>query len=167
MARTLVVCFSRTGHTRWIAERLAERLGADLDVITEKTSRGGLRGFLRSGYEATLQREAAIDQPTFDPARYDVVLIGTPVWNASVSSPVRAYLRRYRTAFRAVAFFLSFGGRGEARVFSQMQQATGLAPLCTLAMRDAERGQPAGQQRLAAFVDRLAQLRPAAMAPAA
>jgi len=155
MARTLVVCFSRTGHTRWIAERLAQRLDADLDVITEKTSRRGLRGYLRSGYEATFEREAPIDAGVFDPARYDLVVIGTPVWNASVSSPVRTYLQRHRHAFKAVAFFLSFGGRGEAKVFRQMHQAAGRSPLGTLAIRDAEREQPVTQRRLEAFVEHL------------
>ncbi len=155
MPKTLVVFFSRTGHTRRIAERLARALGADLDVIREARSRLGLGGYLRSGYEATFKRESAIEPTGLDPAGYDLVIIGTPVWNYSLSSPVRAYLHQHRDVFKAVAFFLTEGGTGQARVFGQMTEVVGKLPLGTLTIRESELEETDLDARVDAFAKKL------------
>jgi len=46
------------------------------------------------GRDAFLGREADIREPLKDPAGYDLVTVGTPVWSWSLSTPVRAYLAR-------------------------------------------------------------------------
>lgn len=156
MSRTLVVCFSRTGHTRAIAARLAGALSADLDLITESgKSRLGLMGWLRSGYEGTFQRPAAIDPVKHQPSAYELVVIGTPIWSTSLSSPVRAYLEQHRGQFASVAFFCTCGGRGAARVFSQMTQVVGKLPLGTLMIRETELHAPDLGGRLEAFAARV------------
>lgn len=52
MSRILVVCYSRCGTTLEVATRIAERCGADLELIKDKTPRDGFLGWLRSAFEA-------------------------------------------------------------------------------------------------------------------
>jgi hypothetical protein len=91
-AKTLVAYYSRSGTTRKLAEGIAESLGADMEEIVEPRDRRSRRGYVRSLLEAFWQRPAPISPAKKDPAAYELVVIGTPVWAASLSSPVRSYL---------------------------------------------------------------------------
>jgi flavodoxin len=144
MPRTLVVYFSRTRTTENLAEQIGRALGADVEAIDDRADRSGLLGWLRSGYEGARHRLAKIGPARHDPASYDVVVIGTPIWSKSVSSPVRAYLRRHRAAFRDVAFFCTYGGSGAPQTFAQMSDECGLRPVATLAIRHADAASAAG-----------------------
>ncbi len=130
----LVVYYSRTGHTKQLAERIAERLGADLEQIAERRSRSGILGYLRSTYETLRERLPEIG-PTRDPARYRMVLVGTPIWDMSPSSPVRSYLMRHQGALRSTAFFCTCGGSGADKAFAKMSRDAGKEPMTTLVVR--------------------------------
>lgn len=138
-SRILVVYYSRTGHTKQLAQRIADAVGADIEAIADRTNRAGVLGYLRSTYEAVRERQADIAPPSHDPAAYPLVIIGTPIWAMSASSPVRSYLRRHRGALRSVAFFCSCGGSGGERAFAQMARDLGGAqPVTTLIVREAD-----------------------------
>jgi len=87
--RTLVVYYSRSGHTRGVARQVAAALEADLEEIAEPTGRDGVLGYVRSALEAIFGASAEIERPRSDPGDYDLVVVGTPVWDAAVSTPVR------------------------------------------------------------------------------
>jgi menaquinone-dependent protoporphyrinogen IX oxidase len=72
------------------------------------------------------------------PSAYDLVIIGSPIWNISLSSPVRTYFRQHRRDLRDVAFFCTCGGSGVDRVFKQMTEEAGQRPVALLAVREAE-----------------------------
>src|ERR1035438_7625667 len=77
-----------------------------------------------------------------DPTRYDLVIVGTPVWGWSLSAPVRSFLSNHARRLPKVAFFVTEGGGGARRVFEQMAQVVAADPVATLALaqRDVERG---------------------------
>jgi len=149
---TLVVYFSRTGTTRKVADTIARSLGADVEAIHERRGRLGLRGYLRSAFDATLSRWVPIAAVARDPTRYDLVIVGTPVWGWSLSAPVRAFLSSHARRLPRVAFFATEGGGGDQRVFEQMAQVVAVDPVATLALRqrDVERGVAA--HAIASFV---------------
>jgi hypothetical protein len=70
-----------------VAEALAAELICDAEEIVATESRVGLVGIMRSLIEALRQRPAQIAAVRFNPSSYDLVIIGTPVWAWSVSSP--------------------------------------------------------------------------------
>jgi flavodoxin len=142
---TLVVFYSRSGTTREAAGRIARRLGADLEEIHDPTDRRGICGWIRSIFDARRGRRPPIAPALKEPSRYDLVVVGTPVWDAHVSAPVRSYLASHAGALRRVAFFLTEGGRGETRVFREMRELAGRSPVATLLLlqRDVERGRDA------------------------
>jgi flavodoxin len=148
----LVVFYSRSGTTREAAERIARRLHADVEEILDLTDRRGIRGWIRSLLDARRGRKAPIAPACKDPSRYDLVVVGSPVWNAHVSAPVRAYLSAHAGSLRKVALFVTEGGRGEARVFREMRELAGQPAVATLLLlqRDVERGRDA--PAIASFV---------------
>ena len=151
MARILVVFYSRTGNTRQVAAELAAALNADIEEIRDFDRRTGVWGYLRSGRQAFLRRLVSLAPALHKPETYDLVVVGTPIWNASLSAPVRSYLRQHRREIRAAAFFCTCGGLGIDRVFRQMSEETGQEPVSTVAIREAILDSDAMKRRVVTF----------------
>jgi len=125
MSKTLVVYYSRSGNARKEGQAIAAALGADSKEIVDATNRSGLLGFMRSGFEGMTKRMARIRQAQKDPAAHDLVVVGTPVWAGSLSSPVRAFPAQNGGRFRKVALFLTQGGERADPVFDEMRSRGG------------------------------------------
>jgi hypothetical protein len=117
-------------------------LGADIEDIQEVEPRhldargpGGLRKLGRiilAGGEAQMGRLRPILPSKYNPADYDLVVIGTPIWNARLTGATRAYLERHKGQFKSVAFFRTgLNPRPSVRCFQQMERACGQAPKAT------------------------------------
>jgi hypothetical protein len=57
-----------------------------------------------------------------DPAAYDLIFLGTPVWAFSYTPAVRAFLAHANLRGKKVALFCCHGG-GKGRTFRKMQDA--------------------------------------------
>jgi flavodoxin len=130
--RVLVVYYSRTGMTRTVAGELASALGADVEELVDTKARSGPLGLLRSIKDGILKRPARLKPPQNDPGAYDLVVIGTPVWANTMSSPVRVYLTEQAGSLPDVAFFLTTVRSGAQQTFRDMQSLSGKAPVATL-----------------------------------
>lgn len=153
--KILVVFYSRSGTTRAVAKDLSAKLGSSIDEIVEPRSRNGFLGYSRSIIEARRRQCADIAPEKFDPSSFDLVVIGTPVWAWSVSSPVRAYLAANRDRLPEVAFFCTLGGNGSETAFAQMQSIVGKPPRATCAITAREVASGRDGSPLAAFASAL------------
>ena len=150
-SKTLVVFYSRSGTTRRIAEALSGALKCDVEEITEPKPRTGFLGYIRSLLEARRRHPSIIAPKRHDVLSYDLVIIGTPVWAWSLSSPVRAYLMATASQLPEVAFFCTLGGSGSESTFAQMTAIVGKKPraVCAITERDVLSGRHF--DRLSAF----------------
>ena len=82
-------------------------------------------------------------------------MVGTPIWDMSVSAPVRSYLRRHRSALPTVAFFCTCGGLGSERVFRQMTEECGREPVAKMVLTEREVARPAVPIAIARFTVQL------------
>lgn len=151
MADILVTWFSRSGSTETAARALAQRLGADAQPIVTPVSYRGMRGFARAVWDAVRHRRPQIAIAA-DPTRYDLVVVGGPVWAGRPAAPVRTFLRRYGPRVRSLAAFcVSGSGSAHDGVFDQIADLAGHRPIATLSLP--ERQVTAGEagSSLAAF----------------
>lgn len=138
-ARVLVAFHSRSGTTRRIAHAIADSLKSDVEEIVDLKKRTGVFGYLGAGRDAMRRGLTPIGEPTSDPAGYDLVIVGSPVWVGRMSSPVRSYLDRHRGKFKAVGFFCTCGGKNnDTALFADMAEVSGCAPRAVLVVTDAE-----------------------------
>jgi flavodoxin len=154
-AKALVVYYSRTGATRRVAEELARQLGADLERIQDVRGRSGIFGFARSGREAIQRHLPEIREPALDPGQYQLVVLGTPVWAGTMSSPMRTYITRNRDRLRQVAFFCTQGGENTGRTFAEMAEVCGRSAAATLSLRRETVLKGAAGPPIGDFADRL------------
>jgi flavodoxin len=155
--KTLIAYYSRTGHTEQVAKEIAARCQADVDRIRDDgVDRSGLWGYLCSGWQAFSGATPAIHRAARNPAEYDLVVIGTPVWNWSLAAPVRTYALRHAGKFKQVAFFCTEGASGDRRVFDELQRICGRQPLATVVVKERELEPPKHAQPLKRFLAHLA-----------
>jgi len=151
--KALVVYYSRTGTTRRVAEAIAGMLACRVEEVTDTKARAGVLGFVVGGKDAWLRRLTAIGPLTSDPADYELVLIGTPVWAWTMSPAIRTYITQQRGRLPVVAFFATAGGTGIRRTFRQMAELCGKQPRAVLGLYagDVLWGDPTAKIR--SFVD--------------
>jgi len=153
--KTLVVYYTRTGTTAKAAQMIAAALGADKEEIKEASGRGGPLGWLRSGKEASERKPAQVKPLQADPSTYDLVVVGTPVWAGTVSSPVRGFINQYREKLPGVAFFCTMGGNDPAKTFTEMEEVCSAKPASTLALQKHTVDGGEAQSMVAEFADAL------------
>lgn len=125
--KTLVVFYSRSGTTKRVAQEVAKALNADVDEVVDKKPRNGILGFLIAGYDATKGKTTEIEFEK-DPSSYDLVVIGTPVWNGRVTPAIRTYLLQNREKIKNAAFFCTCAGR-HGKCLEQMEEILGKKPV--------------------------------------
>lgn len=141
MKRILVVYYSLSGHTEFVAQQLAAQCQADLEPIKDRHSRRGALGYLRSVLEALFGGRPAIERARRRPGNYDLVILGTPVWAWNVASPLRTWLERHRNELKHVALFCTCGGSGHAKVLNDLERLCGHAAQARLVMTERAIGQ--------------------------
>jgi len=148
--KTIVVFYSRTNNTKLVANIISKMLKCDIEEIIDTRNREGFFGYIRAGYESTFKKLTVIKKTKYNSSKYDLVIIGTPVW-AGLSSPVRTYLSKNKN-LKKVAFFCTMGGSGNKRTFRQME---GLSkkPLATLTLTERELKTVDYQNKIKTFVD--------------
>jgi len=106
--KILVVYYSRGGNTKFVAEEIAAELGADLEEVVDLKNRDGRMGWLSAGRDATGNRLTNIAETKRNPADYDLIVLGTPIWAWSPSAAIRTYISKHDFSKRNVALFFTF-----------------------------------------------------------
>jgi flavodoxin len=152
--KVLVIYYSRTGHTKTVAEALATALQCDKEEIIDTKKRSGPLGYVRSGRDAKQESLTVIEDIRRNVSEYDLVIIGTPVWAGRVSTPVRTFIHQYKN-LKKVAFFSTQGGGDAGEVFTEMEALCGKTPISVLSIpsREVERGD--FDQKISQFVREL------------
>ena len=132
MKRILIVYFSMGGHTRKLAEEIRVAIGADIEEIVEVHPRRGMRGMLRALWDASWRRKTPICPIKRDPASYDLLILGGPVWAKHLAAPVRTFAEQYRQQAKRVAFFCTEGGSGADVAFRDLERLAAQPPVATL-----------------------------------
>ena len=158
--KTLIIYFSRTGRTRRLAQRLAQLLGADTEEIECLRYRLGLFGwwrYLRAGFDSVQGNVPPIKPLNKDPADYDRILLGTPIWTSYPSLPIRAFLKDSPKLPSNVAAFLTYGGQSEPdKAFDMMAEMLGQPINNRLAIKTEDGKLPDMDTKAARFANSLA-----------
>lgn len=113
-ARVLVLYYSQTTNTEQVANEIASRLNADIEAIIAVPPYDG-------DFQATIERcmqerEQGIlpeVQPiAANPADYDVIFLGYPVWFGTYAPPVAAWLNSVDLRGKTIVPFCTFGSGG-------------------------------------------------------
>lgn len=106
--KSLVVYYSKTGNTKKVALEIAKMLNAEVDEIKDRKKIGFLRMLSYCG-KAMKQKTSDIDFSK-NPADYEMVVLGGPVWAWNLLPQLRSYLELNNEKIKKFAFFVTYGG---------------------------------------------------------
>jgi flavodoxin len=156
MKTCLVVFYSRTGITREVATEIAKAGGCDLEEVHDVKTRSGWLGYACSLYEAVTAKLPKIKTTSLDPAEYQTVVLGTPVWAGNMSSPMRSYIAQNNGRFKRIATFCTMGGSGGDKALENVAALCDARPVAKLVLTDKQiENKQYLEQHVAAFVKAL------------
>lgn len=107
LPKTGVVFYSRSGHSKRIASKLAQALHSDLLEIGAPAYANGVFGYMRAGFDSLMQNHHLAPQAFTSLAGFDRIILCGPVWTSFPATPLRALLKGDIDLPDTVALFLT------------------------------------------------------------
>jgi flavodoxin len=127
--KTLTVYFTRSGNTEMVVKKIHESIGGEVELISEQVSRKGIVGWLKTGSGNAKREVAEIGETQYDPADYDLVILASPIWAGTVSSPMRGYIAENREKLGRTAVFLTNDSGAVDNAFVEIRELLVNPPL--------------------------------------
>ena len=116
-----IVYYSMSGNTDYVANRISEKLDADLIRISPKKEypNKGVMKFFWGGKSAIMGETPELEDYEFDSDKYDTIIFGSPVWASSFTPPIRTFIKDNMEKLKV--FICSMGG-GSAKTIEKLKQ---------------------------------------------
>ena len=127
--RTAIVYYSMSGNTRFVAERIAEKVNADIIRIQPIKSypNQGVKKFIWGGKSAVMGEKPQLEPYEFKLGQYDRIIFGTPVWASNFAPPIRTFIHDNRSVLeKKIAVFMCFSGGGADKAMDKMKKYIGV-----------------------------------------
>jgi flavodoxin len=152
--KILIAYYSKTGNTKRVAHDIAQKLGADVEELVDKKKRTGLLGYFRSGRDGMKKIGTEIGELSKDPAEYDLVITGSPVWGWNIVPAVRTYLEQNKGKIKSHAFFVTSGNTDSEKLVGYLKEIMDSDPLAHVGFSTEQlKEEKVYGERLAKFVD--------------
>ena len=121
--KVLVVYYSLSGNTKSIAEMIREKTGGEgFEIETVKNYPAGYSECIEEAKRELQTRDLpALKKSPPDMSSYDLILVGSPVWWYTVSTPVMRFLNQADFAGKKVSAFCTHEG-GVGRFFPHFNE---------------------------------------------
>ncbi len=111
-AKVLIVFYSLTGNTKSVAKELQNKTGGDLfEIETVKTYPSDYSELIEEAKRELQNNDLPVLKKSApDLSRYDLILVGSPVWWYTVSTPVMSLLKQANLTGKRVSIFCTHEG---------------------------------------------------------
>ena len=127
---TAIVYYSMLGNSEMIAEKMALKLGADVIRIEPDKAYPdkGAKKFLWGGKSAVMGEMPRLKPYEFDPDKYDVIILGFPVWASRPAPPIKTFVEEYKRKLKGkkLAAFACQSGNGAEKAFAKLKEQIGI-----------------------------------------
>jgi flavodoxin len=137
--KTAIVYYSMHGNVRYVAEKVAKELGADLielKPVKAYPDKGAMQ-FIWGGSAVTFKKKPDLEPYTFNASEYDLVIIGTPVWASNFTPPLRTFFEDNDLTGKKIAVIATSAGGDSSKCIQAVKEATKTDALAaTLSLTD-------------------------------
>lgn len=131
--KTAIVYYSMSGNTKFVADKIAEKIGADVIRLepVEAYPDKGIRKFFWGGKSAVMEEKPELMEYEFDTGQYDMIIFGTPVWASNFAPPLRTFIEENRSGLegKKMATFVCFSGGGADKAIDRLKKCVGVEKL--------------------------------------
>jgi len=162
--RSLVVYYSCSGNTGRIGKEIAKRMGADIEEIHDSQNygpmfKGGSKSKpasrLTASLGAILHFNTRLEPMVKDPSKYDLVVIGTPLWAGRMPPATRTFVKENKGRLKEVALFCTSRETDPVRMFAEIEDILGKESLSVLWLDREELEKGGFDGKVAGFVGEL------------
>jgi Flavodoxins len=137
--KTAIVYYSMHGNVRYVAEKVAKELGADLielKPVKAYPDKGAMQ-FIWGGSAVTFKKKPDLEPYSFNASDYDLVIIGTPVWASNFTPPLRTFFEDNDLTGKKIAVIATSAGGDSSKCIQAVKEATKTDALAaTLSLTD-------------------------------
>ena len=114
--KILTLYFTRSGHTKHVAEVIGAAVGGDIaEIKTRRTYSSSYFGaIVQGGLEKMKNARPELEPLSARPADYDVIFLGTPVWWFTITPAMKSFLESADLDGKTVIPFITNGGKPSA-----------------------------------------------------
>ena len=117
--KTLIACYSYSGHTLKVAETLKKEINADITRIENKKD----KWYLFKAWNAIKENKESIKPCTTDLMNYDCLILCCPVWAGKVPAAINQYLSELKNLKdKKFGVFVTSGGDRSQKATMQMRE---------------------------------------------
>ena len=126
---TAIVYYSMSGNTKYVANKIAERIEADIiriDPVKAYPDKGAKK-FIWGGKSAVMGEKPALHPYEFNVEKYDRIILGTPVWASNFAPLIRTFIKENPNIHgKKLAVFTCFSGGGADKAIEKMKKYIGI-----------------------------------------
>ena len=110
--KKLVVFYSYTGHTKYIAEMIKEKLNCDILEINPVKRYSKDYNLVVKEYQnnESVKETPEIETTNIDMSKYNEIIIGSPVWWYTITPPIRTFLKENDLSGKTIIPFATNAG---------------------------------------------------------
>ncbi|EOD00544.1 flavodoxin [Caldisalinibacter kiritimatiensis] len=122
-SKSIVIYYSLEGNTKFISEILAKEYKADLLEIKPKKEipTSGVMKYIIGGFRALFKTNPKLKLYNLSLDEYSTIFIGTPVWEKSMSPPIRTFLKNNNIKNKNIGLFCTCAV-GKGKTFYHMKK---------------------------------------------
>jgi len=131
LMKSVVIYYTFEGNTRYVAEKIAARMGADILelVIQADTPPRKKRSIFRKRMRRASVDSTKLSSYQFNPAKYNTAILCIPVWSSGITSPIRTFLKENRLQGMKVGCVFCTCGVNLISDFMDIQPMIGISDL--------------------------------------
>ena len=117
--KSLVLYYSKTGNTKYLAETIAKEIDAELyqfERNKEIKAEAGFMLYFKGGFQSMTKQKSKIKPIKVNFDDYDLIFLGSPVWAWNVHPAIRGLLKEYSFKNKKFALFCSCADSGEKQL---------------------------------------------------
>jgi len=155
--KTAVVFYSYSGSSAFVAQQLKKCLNADLVqlYLTDEKKRGFLASMFWGGSMVFSRKNPPLKPYDFNPAAYDLIILGVPVWAGSPAPPIKTFLSQTAVTGKKLALYVCHGGGAGKSLEKFKALLPGSEIVSTADFRDPRRNKEEAQKKVAEWVGKI------------
>ena len=127
--KTAIVYYSMSGNTKYVADKIAEKIEADIVRIepVKAYPDKGAKKFIWGGKSAVMGEKPQLRPYEFSADKYDRIILGTPVCASNFAPPIRTFIKENPDIQgKRIAVFTCFSGGGADKAIEKMKKCIGV-----------------------------------------
>ncbi|MBQ3819782.1 hypothetical protein II810_04970 [bacterium] len=123
--KILTVYYSNGGNTKSVGEKINSIVGGDIKeiILTEKYPNDIFK--MSKLVRKQMKEEYLPKIEDIDISSYDIIFVGSPIWNLSISLPAKSFLKNDKFENKIIIpFFTYSGGANKAKIINEIKNLT-------------------------------------------